>query len=176
PDSGAFQDALVIKEQVERQLQVLVEDGLISRETATLPDLGEIPTYEDAPIEEAAEGEEESSDDEGEEDDDEDGDEVDDEGRPLKKRKGARGGAAAAKRQTMEDGVPTGKKARGRPPKLLTPAEARIQAIIKGVRKPKNQRGQLMIKDFDRLPDKQAMPEYYVEIRNPMAYDILKRK
>ncbi|TKA63637.1 hypothetical protein B0A55_11096 [Friedmanniomyces simplex] len=33
-----------------------------------------------------------------------------------------------------------------------------------------------MIKDFDRLPDKQAMPEYYVEIKNPMAYDILKRK
>jgi chromatin structure-remodeling complex subunit RSC1/2 len=54
--------------------------------------------------------------------------------------------------------------------------EARVLAILKGIRKPKNENGQLMIRDFDRLPDKLVMPEYYMEIKNPMAYDVLKRK
>ncbi|KAK3630807.1 hypothetical protein LTR56_017224 [Elasticomyces elasticus] len=173
PDSGAFQDALVIRGELERLLGVEVASGTITAEMARLPDLGEIPTYEDVIVEDPAEAEEESSDDEGEEDDDEEGEELDDEGRPVKKRKVPRSGAASAKRQAASEDP---KKARGRPPKLLTPTEARIQAIIKGVRKPKNSRGQLMIKDFDRLPDKQIMPEYYSEIKNPMAYDILKRK
>ncbi|KAK3621187.1 hypothetical protein LTR56_017157 [Elasticomyces elasticus] len=173
PDSGAFQDALVIRGELERLLGVEVANGTITAEMARLPDLGEIPTYEDVIVEDPAEAEEESSDDEGEEDDDEEGEELDDEGRPVKKRKVPRSGAASAKRQAASEDP---KKARGRPPKLLTPIEARIQAIIKGVRKPKNSRGQLMIKDFDRLPDKQMMPEYYIEIKTPMAYDILKRK
>ncbi|EMD00274.1 hypothetical protein BAUCODRAFT_30748 [Baudoinia panamericana UAMH 10762] len=176
PDSGAFQDALVIKAQLEKQLQLLVNEGLITKEVATLPYLGEIPTYEDVPMEEAGEAEEESSDEEGEEDDEDEVDDLDDEGRPRKKRKGGRGASSIVKREAADDGVPVEKKARGRPPKLLTPTEARIQAILKGIRKPKNQRGALMIKDFDRLPDKQAMPEYYVEIKNPIAYDVLKRK
>lgn len=177
PDSGAFQDALVIKEQLEQQLQNLVEAGTITKEVATLPDLGEIPTYEDVPMPDAdgeAVAEDDSSDEEGEEDDDEDGEE--DEDGKRKKKRGPRGGASIAKREAAEDGEGTGKRARGRPPKLLTPMEARIQAIVKGMRKPKNQRGQLMIKDFDRLPDKAAMPEYYAEVKAPMAYDILKRK
>ncbi|KAK4613193.1 Chromatin structure-remodeling complex subunit RSC1 [Fulvia fulva] len=179
PESGAFQDALVIKEQIEKQLQLLVKDGIITQEVATLPDLGEIPTYTPAPIEEAAEGEaedDEESDEEGEGEDEEDGDE-DDDGR-KKKRRGARSGASIAKRDAAaaDDDEDGGKRARGRPPKLLTPMEARMQTILKGIRKPKNNRGQLMIKHFDRLPDKVTLPDYYVEIKNPIAYEQLKRK
>jgi chromatin structure-remodeling complex subunit RSC1/2 len=195
PASGAFQDALVIKELLEQQLQKLVDAGTITAEVAALPDLGEIPNYEDPPLDEGEgeAGEEESSDDDAEEDEDEDEDE---EGR--KKRRKGRTGASIAKREAAEgaDDKPGG-KSRARPPKLLTPMEvsipptitlfrtrtgakprfkARIQAILKGIRKPKNQRGYLMVKDFDRLPDKQAMPEYYTEIKNPIAYDILKKK
>jgi len=174
PASGAFQDALVIKEQLEKELQLLVEAGIVSKEISTLPVLGEIPTFEDAPAEDAeveAE-EEEESEEEGEEDEDDDG-EVDQDGKRKKKR-GPRG-SGTAKREAADDGT-EGKRPRGRPPKLLTPNEARIQAILKGIRKPKNQQGQLMIKDFDRLPDKQAMPEYFIEVKQPMAYDVLKRK
>nr|POE48765.1 chromatin structure-remodeling complex subunit rsc1 [Quercus suber] len=176
PDSGAFQDALVIKEQLEAHLQKLVADGLISQEVATLPDLGEIPTYEDVPMEDAEAEvepeEEEESDDEGEEDEDEDEDE---EGGKRKKR-GRPRGSTNTKRDAAEEGGEAGKRARGRPPKLLTPMESRILAILKGMRKPKNQRGQLMIKSFDRLPDKQQMPEYYAEVKTPVAYDMLKKK
>lgn len=170
PDSGAFQDALIVKGQLESQLQKLVEEGVFKKEDAVLPDLGEIPTYEDPPADEAEEGEEEEeSDEEGEEDDEED----DDEGGKKKKR-GPRGSLSVSKREALLD--EDGKKARGRPPKLLTPMEARTLAILKGIRKPKNKSGQLMIRDFDRLPDKLVMPEYYHEIKNPMAYDLLKRK
>ncbi|SMY29063.1 unnamed protein product [Zymoseptoria tritici ST99CH_1A5] len=176
PDSGAFQDALVIKEQLEKQLQLLVKDGVITQDVATLPDLGEIPTYEPPTMLEAeqeAEAEdEEESDDEGEEDDDDDGDE--DEDGKKKKRRGPRASTSIAKRETADEAH--GKRARGRPPKLLTPMEARMQVILKGIRKPRNSKSQLMIRSFDRLPDKAAMPDYYTEIKQPMAYDQLKRK
>ncbi|KAF7187772.1 Chromatin structure-remodeling complex subunit RSC1 [Pseudocercospora fuligena] len=175
PESGAFQDALVIKEQLEKQLQMLVTQGLITQEVATLPDLGEIPTYENVPLAEPAEADaqdEESSDEDAEDDDDEDGDE-DEDGR-KKKRRGPRASTSISKREAGDDA--DGKRARGRPPKLLTPMEARMQTILKGIRKPKNKANQLMIKHFDRLPDKTVMPEYYAEIKNPMAYDQLKRK
>lgn len=176
-DSGAFQDALVVKEQLELQLQKLVERKVIAKEVAELPYLGEIPTYEDVPMEEAeGEGEEEEdSDEEGEEDEDEEEPDLDDEGRPMVKKRRGRPPGSKTKRDTGgEEG--DSKRSRGRPPKLLTPMEARILAVLKGLRKPKNSRGQLIIKHFDRLPDKTAMPEYYAEIKNPMAYDILKRK
>jgi chromatin structure-remodeling complex subunit RSC1/2 len=171
PDSGAFQDALIIKGELEKQLQKLVESGVIQKEESILPDLGEIPTYEEPPEEEGEDAgeDDEESDEEGEEDDDDD-----DEDGGKRKRKGARGSSSAAKRDGLLD--EDGRKARGRPPKLLTPMEARILAILKGIRKPKNENGQLIIRDFDRLPDKLVMPEYYMEIKNPMAYDLLKRK
>ncbi|OTA37311.1 hypothetical protein BTJ68_03042 [Hortaea werneckii EXF-2000] len=175
PDSGAFQDALVIKEQLEKQLQLLVEKGTISKEVAALPYLGEIPTYEDVEMGDAGPAgaeEEESSDDD---DDDDDEGEEDDDGK-RKKRRGGRSGAGGARREGGDLADDGSRRARGRPPKLNTPMEARIQAILKGIRKPKDSHGQLMIRDFDRLPDKAAMPEYFAEIRNPMAYDILKRK
>ena len=172
PDSGAFQDALVIKQQLEEQLQLLVKDGLVTQELATLPDLGEIPTYEDVQMDDAGgeAEEEEESDEEGEDDDDEEEQDLDDEGKPRKKRGRPRGGAS---RKEAGDG--DSKRARGRPPKLLTPMEARILTILKGIRKPKNKSGQLMIKNFDRLPDKTVMPEYYAEIKKPISYDNIKR-
>ncbi|KAF1818728.1 uncharacterized protein K489DRAFT_326997 [Dissoconium aciculare CBS 342.82] len=170
PDSGAFQDALIVKEQLEMQLQKLVKDGLISQEIAALPDLGEIPAYEHVSGADK-DGEGDDDDDSGEDDGDDDDDEGGDEGDEGKKKR-RRG--RPSKRDTIEDG--DGKRARGRPPKLLTPVEARIQAILKGIRKPKGLDGQLLIENFDRLPDKAAMPEYFMEIKHPMAYDSLKRK
>ena len=81
-DSGAYQDALVIKEQIEKNLQELVNDGLITTNVAALPDLGEIPTFEEAPAEDN-DDEEEESEEEGEEDDDDD----DDDGTTQKRKK-----------------------------------------------------------------------------------------
>ena len=172
PDSGAFQDALVIKEQVEKQLQLLVGEGLITKEIAQLPDLGEIPTYEDVPIEDIEVGADDAEDSDEEAEEEEEEEDLDDEGRPKKKR-GRPLGSKTKKGDGEED---DGKRSRGRPPKLLTPTESRILAVLKGIRKPKDSKGNLMIRDFDRLPDKQAMPEYYLEIKNPIAYENIKKK
>jgi chromatin structure-remodeling complex subunit RSC1/2 len=175
-DSGAFQDAIVIRDQVQKQLQLLVDEGVITKDVAELPDLGEIPTYEEAPLEEVeGEGEEEEESDEEGEDDEEEEPDLDDEGRPKKKRGRPPGSKTKKAPETAADDA-DGKRSRGRPPKLLTPTEARILAVLKGIRKPKNNKGQLMIRNFDRLPDKQAMPEYYAEVKQPIAYDVLKKK
>lgn len=46
--------------------------------------------------------------------------------------------------------------------------------MLKGVRKFKNNLGQIMIHQFEKLPDKVAMPEYYIEIKEPMAIEQIK--
>lgn len=167
PGAGAYQDALVIRSELENELRKLVDKKLISEETAKLPYLGEIPTDADAPVEEEEDNDEEDEDEE--EDDEEEGE--DEEGGRKKKR---RPGRPSIKRDDDKNDDPETRKKRGRPPKVHTPMEARIQAVLKGLRRPRNSKIQL-ISHFERLPDKAQMPEYYTEIRNPMAYDLLKR-
>ena len=66
------------------------------------------------------------------------------------------------------------RKRRGRPPRVDTPMEARIKNIVRGLRKPRNSQNQSKISHFERLPDRAVMPEYYNEIKNPMAFDQIK--
>lgn len=54
--------------------------------------------------------------------------------------------------------------------------EARIKAILKGIRKLKDSSGQLKMSHFERLPDKAVYPDYYMEIKEPVAIDLIKRK
>ncbi|KAI6755938.1 hypothetical protein HG531_005044 [Fusarium graminearum] len=67
-------------------------------------------------------------------------------------------------------------KRRGRPPSVLTPNEARITSILKGLRKPRDAEGHLLVHPFERLPDKAAVPDYYTTIQNPIALDNIKKK
>lgn len=178
PEAGAYQDALVIKGVMETEFQQLAEDGVIPKDDAILPDLGEIPPASPRPVEE--DEDEEDEDDEDEED--EEGDDSDDEGAKRKRRRGPRSLAAITKRDgTSKDDSQKGgdsdpRKRRGRPPRVDTPMEARIKAVLKGIRKHKNEMGQIMIHQFEKLPDKTAMPEYYQEIKEPIAIEIIKRK
>ncbi|TGZ80195.1 Bromodomain-containing protein [Ascodesmis nigricans] len=81
----------------------------------------------------------------------------------------------------MDDG--TGKRAprddprrrRGRPPRVDTPMEMRIKNILKALRRLKDDAGNQRIMDFDKLPEKKEFPEYYVQIRDPMAVDIVRK-
>ncbi|KAL1637261.1 hypothetical protein SLS58_009448 [Diplodia intermedia] len=180
-DSQAHQDALVIKEFFESELKRLIEEKIIVEDEAKIPYLGEIPTYEDPAPEEPEEEEEEE---EEEEDDEEDED--DDDEKPRRKRGGPRSTAAITKRESGGGKEDTKDKAaandaesrkkRGRPPRVDTPMEARIKAIMKAIRKPRNDQNQLMVSHFERVPDKNVMPEYHNEIKIPMAMDILKKK
>ncbi|KAB8236731.1 putative RSC complex subunit (RSC1) [Aspergillus alliaceus] len=169
PKSQAYEDALVIKDVFITEFQKLVDQGIISTEVAELPDLGEIPEADPLPEEE----EEEEEDDE----DDEDDEDSDDDGRRKKKR-GPRPGSKrdGGKDDGQKSNDPEMRKKRGRPPRVDTPMEARIKAVLKGMRKLKGPSGALKVRHFERLPDKATYPDYYVEIKEPIAIDIIKRK
>lgn len=177
-DSQAYVDALDVKKVLEDQLKKLVDSKLITEEVATLPYLGEIPEQEERDDEDEEE-EEDDDDEEIEEEIEDDGDE-DDEGVKRRKRPAPR--SAASRKSDVgvkkDDGKddPESRKKRGRPPRVDTPMEARIKAIMKAIRKPRNDANKLMVSAFERVPDKSAMPEYHNAIKSPMAMDILKRK
>ncbi|KAI1136327.1 hypothetical protein F5Y05DRAFT_390995 [Hypoxylon sp. FL0543] len=166
PSSEFFQDAVRLREIFKEELQKLVAEGTIRPEDAVLPDLGEIPEAEDSPPPDPDEEEEDEDDEEEEEDDDSDDD--------GPRRRGRRGGRLSGRKSDARDG--DSHKKRGRPPKVFTPLEARIHALLKGLRKFKHPNGDLLIVPFERLPDKQTTPDYFAAIKNPIAMDIIKRK
>lgn len=171
PSAPIFAEAVRLREVAEEKLQKLVQEGLVKPEEAAWPDLGEIPEVEDSPLpgeDEEGEEEDDEPEDEEEEEEDEEDDDSDDEGG---RRRGRKRGRASKKADDDEDYV----KKRGRPPKVFTPTEARISAVLKGIRKPRNDDGDLRILHFDRLPDKQLNKEYYQEIQNPIALEQIKR-
>ncbi|KAK8091791.1 Bromodomain-containing protein [Apiospora hydei] len=165
PSSHFFQDAGRLREVFKEELQKLVDDEAITPAEAVLPDLGELPEAEDSPPPEEDEGEE----DEDDEDDEDDDDDSDDEGGRRRGRRSRQGRKSDARDEDAH-------KKRGRPPKVFTPLEARIHALLKGLRKFKHPDGELMILPFEKLPDKQATPEYYTHIKNPIALDAIKKK
>ncbi len=176
PEAGAYQDAITIRGVMEREFQQLVEQQIISPEVAVLPDLGEIPPASPHPLE----YEEEDDDEDDEDDEDDDADDSEEEGVKRRRKRGPRSNAAINKREggSRGDGDKgndaDSRKRRGRPPRVDTPMEARIKAVLKGIRKHKNELGQIMIHQFEKLPDKATMPEYYLEIKEPIAIELIK--
>ncbi|RFU30978.1 hypothetical protein B7463_g5354, partial [Scytalidium lignicola] len=178
PSAPVYSDAIALREALKAELKKLVDDNTVSAEEAELPDFGEIPPVEDSPP--PGPEDEEAEDDEDDDEEDEEDDDSDDDGARRRKRKGRRSSTLAAKRDgKVDDGNkddPEAQKKRGRPPKVHTPMEARINALLKGLRKFKNPGGDLKIVHFEKMPDKSVMPEYYQEIKNPIAMDVIKRK
>lgn len=154
-----------MREVFKEELQKLVDDDVITPAEAVLPDLGELPEAEDSPPPDEDEGDEDDEDD----DDEEDEDDSDDEGGRRHGRRSRHGRKSDARDEDAH-------KKRGRPPKVYTPLEARIHAVLKGLRKFKHPNGDLMIVPFEKLPDKQATPDYYANIKSPIALDTIKKK
>jgi chromatin structure-remodeling complex subunit RSC1/2 len=181
PSALVYGDAVTLRELFKAELKKLVDNNTITADDAELPDLGEIPEVEDSPPPDPddEDAEPEPEEDEEEDEEDEEDDETDDD-RPRRNRKRNRRSSAGAKRDgKVEEGSkddPDSQKKRGRPPKVHTPMEARINTLLKGLRKFKNPGGDLKILPFEKLPDKSQMPEYYQEIKNPIAMDLIKRK
>ncbi|KAH8653335.1 hypothetical protein BX600DRAFT_470603 [Xylariales sp. PMI_506] len=165
PSSHFFQDAGRLREVFKEELQKLIDDGTITAEEAVLPDLGPIPEAEDSPLPEDDEEEEEEKE---EEDDDDDDDESDDDGNRRRRRRYQSGSRSAHDDQPSKRGR--------RPPKVFTPLEGRIDAFLKGLRRFRKADGELLVLPFERLPDKQATPEYYTSIKNPIALELIKKK
>jgi chromatin structure-remodeling complex subunit RSC1/2 len=165
PNSGPVRDVLLLQSVFQEELKKLVDEGLIKEEDTVFPDLGEIPdaTPEPSPV-----SEDEEENEEGE--DDEDGEDDSDDGRRKGRRKSRKGGEDDDKADADTH------RRRGRPPKVDTPMEARIKAILKGLRKPKDKGGNAKIRNFERLPDKTEYPTYFTEVKEPIALDTIKKK
>lgn len=175
PEAGAYQDAIIMRGVMERELYQLAEQEIISPELAVLPDLGEIPPASPRPLE--YEDDEDEEDDEDDEDDE--ADDSDEDGAKRRRKRGPRSNAVTIKREGGQKGDgdrgnEDSRKRRGRPPRVDTPMEARIKAVLKGIRKHKNEQGQIMIHQFEKLPDKATMPEYYQETKEPIAIELIK--
>lgn len=179
PSAVVFKAAVYVRDLLKTELQKLVDEKYITVEDAELPYLGEIPDVEESPPPDPEDEEDAEIEEEEDEDDDEEEDDDSDDDRPRRgKRKGGRRSSAAASKKA-DDGVkddPEAQKKRGRPPKVHTPMEARINTILKGLRKFKTTGGHLKILPFEKLPDKGVLPDYFVEIKNPIAMDLIKRK
>ncbi|KAK0713780.1 hypothetical protein B0T26DRAFT_873826 [Lasiosphaeria miniovina] len=173
PSAPIFSDAARLQEVFKENLNELVSKGDITAEEAALPDLGPLPEFEDSPPPEDEEEVDEDDEEEDEEEDEDEDDSDDEGGRRRARRRGRQSGAG--RRDRGDDGDDPHKK-RGRPPKVFTPLEGRIQALLKGLRKYKNDTGQLRVVHFEKLPDKAELPDYYTAIRNPVALDLIKKK
>ncbi|KAL3426155.1 chromatin structure-remodeling complex protein RSC2 [Phlyctema vagabunda] len=174
PSALVYKYALAFRELVKIEAQKLVEKKIITPEQAEIPDFGELPPVEPSPSPGPEEEEEEDEDDEDEDEEEDDGTDDD----SPKKRGRKRGRRSFAKREKADEGAidPDSQKKRGRPPKVLTPMEARINNLLKSLRKEKNTDGRLKITPFEKLPDKAMNPEYFQEVANPIAMDLIKKK
>lgn len=185
PSSDLFKDAAKLRELFQLELAKLVQKEIITPEEAEFPDLGPLPEYEESPPPvpgETPEQDEQADDDdepeEEEEEDEEEEDDIsdDDDGPRKRRRKSGPGRPSLASRQEAKNDGDEAHKKRGRPPKVFTPMEARINTILKGLRKPKDENGDMMVLPFERMPDKTANPEYYQDVKKPIALDIIKRR
>lgn len=168
PGSLIFKDAGRMREVFKEELNKLVSEGLLTSEEAVLPDLGKLPSPEPTP----PPGEEIGHDEE-EEDEEEDSSE-DERPNSSNKRRGVR--LLKGTKTDQGDEEEESHRKRGRPPKVFTPTEARIQALLKGIRRFKNENGDLRIRHFEKLPEMKTNPEYYTIVKNPIALDTIKKK
>ncbi|KAF7563758.1 hypothetical protein G7046_g372 [Stylonectria norvegica] len=180
PSAPIFGAAVRLREILVEELQKLVAKGDITAQDAKLPDLGELPPAEDSPPLDPEEGdgeEDEDEEDEEEEDEDEDEDDDDSDNDGGHRRRRRRGRPSTSGRKDRDgDKDDEAHKRRGRPPMVLTPVEARIANILRGLRKPRDEDGTLLILPFEKLPDKASLPDYYQAITRPIALDNIKKK
>lgn len=129
--------------------------------------------------------EEEDDDDEEEDDDEEDGKKRRNSGRQRRTTRTGTPREKGSRKRTEgdEEGGPTPDKRarndprrkRGRPPRVDSPLEIRIKNILKALRKLKDEEsGRQRIAAFEKLPEKKEFPEYFEEITNPIALDIVR--
>lgn len=178
PSAPIFGAAVRLRHIFVEELQKLVVKGEITQEEAKLPHLGELPPTEESPPRHSDEEDDEEDEEDEDEDDDDDDDEDDDSDNEGGRRRPRRRGRIATFRRRDPEGDKDddSHKRRGRPPMVLTPTEARIASILKGLRKLKDEKGHLLILPFERLPDKAHVPDYYQTITRPLALDNIKKK
>ncbi|KAK3391632.1 hypothetical protein B0T20DRAFT_489797 [Sordaria brevicollis] len=168
PSAPIFSDAGRLLEVFKEKLAELVKKGDITEKDAEIPDYGPLPEFEDSPTPDEEEDEEEEEEEESESDDSVS---VDSDGQ--RRRKKTRGNRS--RRRKQDDNDDDAQKKYQSPVKALSPNETRIQALLKGLRKFKNENGHQRINHFNKLPERSENPAYYALVRNPIAIDTIVR-
>ncbi|CAK7262827.1 hypothetical protein SEPCBS57363_000242 [Sporothrix epigloea] len=167
PSAPIFQYAVRLREVLKAKLQQLADDGSIQPKDTELPYLGEIPDFSPSPLAEDEEGGEDEDEDDEEDEDEEESDDDDDIDSETGRRR--RKGAGARKGLAKQSGGATAAK-------LITANEGRINAVLAGLKKARDEDGDPLMEPFEMLPDRDLLPDYYEEIKNPIAVDVIKRK
>lgn len=68
-----------------------------------------------------------------------------------------------------------GRKKRGRPPTVDRPHEHRIKAILRAVRRVKDETGRILSSAFEKVPDSRLEPTYHQVIKRPLAIDSVRK-
>ncbi|RCI11522.1 hypothetical protein L249_7391 [Ophiocordyceps polyrhachis-furcata BCC 54312] len=182
PSAPIFGAAVRLRELFRDELRKLATAGDISSDDADLPDLGELPSAEDSSMSSFDDGEDDGDVEEDEDDDEEDRDEgfcVEDGIRlqvPERQLRSSRFRQSSWSRKDGDENKGDASKKRGRPPLVLTPMEARIFSILKGLRKFKDGHGDPLIRPFEKLPDKSQAADYYKIVSHPIALDSIRKK
>lgn len=164
--SGIYNDAVFLDEYLTKAIEVLRETNKFSPEDLAYPAIGPLPEGSDVEMDLMT--------DSSEDDISDDSDDDDDDGRRKSRRKSVRTRKkmdSDSQRSRMDD-MP---RKRGRPPIVDKPHEYRIKAILRGVRKARDEQGLVRSYPFEKLPEKRDYPEYYQEIARPIALDTIKK-
>ncbi|KAA8915176.1 hypothetical protein TRICI_002671 [Trichomonascus ciferrii] len=202
-DSVIYDHALILDGYIRAQLERLKDTGKFNAADLEYPDLGPLPEGLPSGDEDDEEAMVEPEDDEDDEDAvEEEEDDDDDEEDHRSRRRSGPGRRGRPRRSTagrrpknfseMDDGsssrrasglarapVVSGageRKKRGRPPTVDKPHEHRIKAIMRGVRKEKEPKtGRTLYQAFEKLPDFKQYPQYFDEVREPIALDMIRK-
>lgn len=68
-----------------------------------------------------------------------------------------------------------GRRKRGRPPTVDKPHEHRIKAILRAVRRVKDESGRNLSSMFEKVPDQRLYPDYHQLIERPLALDSVRK-
>lgn len=185
PDLGELPDNDDEEEEEEIVNEENVEEEPSKRKRSGRPKKRS-PEEEEDDEDEEEDGEDEEEDeeeeDEEDEDEDEDDDDEDDDG-TGRKRKTRTYLKRSSKKKKAEETSATStpapedrRKKRGRPPTVDKPHEHRIKAIMRGVRKVKDENTKRMLHlDFEKLPDPKQNPDYYHVIKTPLGMDSIRK-
>ncbi|KAK9453700.1 hypothetical protein V1511DRAFT_504239 [Dipodascopsis uninucleata] len=133
------------------------------------------------------EEEEDEEEEEEEEEEDDDEDEYDESksrprGRPTGPSTGLRHSTRVKPKKYEEDDddmdgrtYDDKRRKRGRPPTVDKPYESRIKSVMRALRKARSG-DRFLHSPFERLPDAKQYPEYYREIKQPIAIDMIRKK
>lgn len=176
--SEVYEYAVLLEKYLRQQLSSL--RGKFDSSELAVPNIGGLLKQEsdDEAYEDGESGEDDDNDDDDDDnnnndnDDEDNEDNEDDDDDALLPRKRGR-----PRRSNAVDDEDTGRK-RSRPPPPATdrPHEVKIKAIMRGLRKERDPKGdRLLYLTFEKLPDASQFPDYYNTVAHPISIDRIRK-